>query len=134
MGLVKDIRDIKILAKNCLKDKWNNKDNYFEIQISDKCSFCYETKWNNSEDNIDCSTCLIPNVLCNGLFKTSLIDVLHYKSRKKGYKYLDKIYYMNVFKLFVKCLEDLSETGKISEENLCNVKEFIDSYKLEVNS
>ena len=134
MGLIKDIRDIKILAKNCLKDKWNNKDKYSEIQVSDKCSFCYETKWNNREHYIDCSICLIPNVLCNNIIKTSLINVLWYKIRQKRYKFFNEICYMNVFKLFVKCLEDLSETGKISEENLCNVKEFIDSYELEVKS
>ena len=122
------INEIKKLAGKTLAEKWDNTN--IELEIGSKCSFCIDTiERNDLTNNVSCKICLVNPLLCSVLFETSLIEVISYHSRKMGYHIIDDLKHLNSYKLMVKCLNDLSVDGLISNDNLTDIVEMIRIYE-----
>lgn len=117
---------IKKLAGISLKEKWENMD----CELFDICSFCDNSQSRkNDENQYACNLCYIPSILCSNLSHITLFEVI-----SNRFSVFDKITMKDInntygYELFVKCLHDLKETGKISEEHLIYVKNLIKNFE-----
>ncbi len=124
------INEIKKLAGKSLTEKWEKIDS----DIYNNCSFCVDSIKRRNElmdYNIrSCEICYIPKILCNNSYGYSLFDIITHKTKIFENYTIEEFTNNYSYKLFVDCLKDLRNSGKISDVNISIIKDFIERFKM----
>ncbi len=119
------VKEVKKLAKNTLKSKWNKGNSRFR----EPCSFCWDSMNRSKEGQTDCEICWIDKRLCDMRLSSrefTLYEIIYRLSDKKQVIY--QINHFKGYKLMVKCLTEIAKYGCIKWKTSMDLNKYLNEY------